>query len=77
MCRVPVPTPSIDENSRPHLKVSIIENNHRSSNIQFQDHLLTRRFDQMTCKLDLTNLADDEGIHYNLVKMFKYSNSYL
>ena len=41
-----------------------------------QDHLLIHRFDQITHKLDLTNLANDEGTNshwiHHLSNMFKW-----
>lgn len=77
MCRVPVPNPSINEDAKPHLKVRTRGTNPTFSILRFQDHLLTRRFDQITCKLDLTNLTDDDGTHSYFVHICKYSTSFL
>ncbi|CAF3919959.1 unnamed protein product [Rotaria sp. Silwood2] len=44
--RVSAPIPSMDEDLRPH----------------FKDYLLSRRFNQQTFQLDLSNLADDEEL---------------
>jgi hypothetical protein len=62
MCRIPAPIPSLDEDIRPHFKVSTADKGFFFFFIiEFQDHLLNRRFNQQTLQLDLSNLADDEG----------------
>lgn len=73
MCRVQIPAPFIDEDLRPHLKVSISKKKRQIffSNVTFQDHFLNHRFDPITQKLDLTNLADDEGTNLHLSNIFQ------